>query len=48
MQRAAAALADVHKYKIVLIQGDDHFPDNVKYADISLMVRGTAPRHSAC
>jgi len=22
MQRAAAALADVHKYKIVLIQGD--------------------------
>jgi len=26
----------------------DHFPDNVKFPDISMTVRSTAPRHSAC
>jgi len=29
------------------MQGD-HFPDNVKFPDISMTVRGTLPRHSAC
>jgi len=26
----------------------DHSPDNVKFRDISLTVRGTPPLHSAC
>jgi len=26
----------------------EHSPDNVKFADISLTVRGTPPRHLAC
>jgi len=32
---------------VIKMQGD-HSPDNVKFPNNSLTVRGTPPRHSAC
>jgi len=37
----------VHFNKLLNYQGD-HSPDNLKFPDDSLTVRGTPPRHSAC
>jgi len=34
--------------QIAYVPQGDHSPDNVKFPDNSLTVRGTPPRHSAC
>jgi len=36
------------KVEVTREQQGDHAPDNVTFPDISLMVCGTSPRHSAC
>ena len=41
------ALSIVHFNKLLNYQGD-HSPDNLKFPDDSLTVRGTPQRHSAC